>query len=45
MTALAWRIKCLRMRPGKAHFGAFACSLEARPAFSGAAGDTWTNIG
>jgi len=40
MTALVWRGKCLRMRPGKESFQDVACSLEAKPAPSGANGNT-----
>ena len=31
MTALVWRGKCLRMRPGKGSFPGVACSQEAKP--------------
>ena len=40
MTALAWREKCLRMRPGKGSFRGVACSPEAKPVPSGAAART-----
>jgi hypothetical protein len=40
MTALVWRGKCLRMRPGKGSFPGVACSQEAKPAPSGAAART-----
>jgi hypothetical protein len=40
MTALVWRGKCLRMRQGKGSFRGVACSPEAKPAPSGAAGNT-----
>src|ERR1700730_16428484 len=40
MTALVWRGKCLRMRPGKGSFLGVACSREAKPAPSGAAART-----
>ena len=40
MTALVWRGKCLRMRPGKGSFRGVACSPEAKPAPSGTAGNT-----
>jgi hypothetical protein len=40
MTALVWRGKCLRMRPGKGSFPGVACSPEAKPAPSGAAART-----
>jgi len=40
MTALVWRGKCLRMRPGKGSFPGVVCSQEAKPAPSGAAART-----
>ncbi len=40
MTALVWRGKCLRIRPGKGSFRGVACSPEAKPAPSGANGNT-----
>jgi hypothetical protein len=40
MTALVWRGKCLRMRPGKGSFPGVACSPDAKPAPSGAAART-----
>jgi hypothetical protein len=40
MTALVWRGQCLRMRPGKGSFRGVACSPEAKPVPSGAAGNT-----
>jgi hypothetical protein len=40
MTALVWRGKCLRMRPVKGSFRGVACSPEAKPAPSGANGNT-----
>ncbi len=39
MTALVWRGKCLRIRPGKGSFRNVACSPEAKPAPSGANGN------
>jgi len=40
MTALVWRGKCLQMRPGRGSFRGVACWPEAKPASSGAAGNT-----
>ena len=40
MTALVWPGKCLQMRPGKGSFPGVACSPEAKPAPSGANGNT-----
>src|ERR1700688_3588603 len=40
MTALVWRETCLRMRPRKRSFRGVACSPEAKPVPSGAAGNT-----
>jgi hypothetical protein len=40
MTALVWREECLRMRPRKRSFRSVACSPEAEPVPSGAAGNT-----
>ena len=40
MTTLVWRGKCLWMRPGKGSFRGVARSPEAKPAASGAAGNT-----
>jgi hypothetical protein len=40
MTVLVWRAKCLGMRPEKGSFRGVACSPEAEPASSGAAGNT-----
>ncbi len=40
MTVLVSRAKCLGMRPEKGSFRGVACSPEAKPASSGAAGNT-----
>ena len=40
MTALVWRGKCLRTRPGRGSFRGVACSPEAKPTPSGAAAST-----
>ena len=40
MTALVWREKCLRNAPAKTVIRGVACSPEANPVPSGAAGNT-----